>query len=150
MSTPNLCLKSNLINIFLTWNLIFNRQIDAAHLRARCQNQNGDLGFCVMKDFCKTSNGINIGLCPNREDFFVNEICCYDLPCSRFEEFFNQKSVSRKKRAILHDPTVPIQMTKIDPVCGLRIDNENEEGQRTQPRFEFHVHLVGQNLEREI
>ena len=69
---------------------------------------------------------------------------------SRFEEFFNQKSVSRKKRAILHDPTVPIQMTKIDPVCGLRIDNENEEGQRTQPRFVFHVHLVGQNLEREI
>ena len=44
MSTQNLCLKSNLLNIFLTWNLIFNRQIDAAHLRARCQNQNGDLG----------------------------------------------------------------------------------------------------------
>ena len=143
MSTPNLCLKSNLLNIFLTWNLIFIRQIDAAHLRARCQNQNGDLGICVMKDFCKTSNGINIGLCPNRADFFVNEICCYDLPCSKFEEFFNQKSVSRKKRAILHDPTVPIQMTKVDPVCGLRIDNENEEGQRSQPRFVFHVHLVG-------
>ena len=83
MSTQTLCLKSNLLNIFLAWNLIFIRQIDAAHLRARCQNQNGDLGFCVMKDFCKTSNGINIGLCPNREDFFVNEICCYDLPCSR-------------------------------------------------------------------
>ena len=137
----------------LALNLIFNLQIEAAHLRSRCQNQYNDLGYCVVSDFCKTSNGINIGKCPNR-GFSVDEICCYTLPCSDLEEFFHhaeQNSTSRKKRAILHDPTEPVQ-TKMDPFCGIRIENDFQQSRfsenQTPLRLVFHVNfdLFMQNL----
>ena len=128
-----------LFKIFLAWNLLFNFQSDAAP--KRCQNHHGDIGFCILKGLCGVSHGINIGSCPTNS--FLEEVCCYSLPCSSLEQYLlSQRTTRRTKRAIVHENT-PLK-TIVDPVCGLRIEDEEPIGEQRNPmrlvfRFQFEL-----------
>ena len=124
-----------LFKIFLAWNLLFNVQSDAAP--KRCQNHHGDIGFCILKDICEKIDGINIGSCPTNS--FLEEVCCYSLPCSSLEQFLlSQRSTRRTKRAIVHENS-PLKTT-VDPVCGLRMEDDEPIGaQRNPMRLVFRV-----------
>ena len=98
----------------------------------RCKNEFGDTGTCVHQRDCLESRGIAIGLCSPRG----NLACCLNLPCSNLSNLLASKNRrrhnNRSKRAILH-PSIPILHAKIDPVCGLRID-ESENDTSTNER----------------
>ena len=98
--------------------------VHSSPTRTQCQNDLGDTGTCLPKGICKESKGISIGLCPPRGLL----TCCLALPCSNFENLvkFRQNGGNRRtKRSILH-PSLPILQAKVDPLCGLRVDENNE------------------------
>ena len=95
-----------------------------------CQNQYGDIGTCLPKAECAKSRGVNIGSCPRQPE----NTCCLHLPCSSDFIADNLNKKRRRKRAILHASVVP---AKMDPVCGLRLDDDlSPEQQRNQLRQE--------------
>jgi len=143
--SPHFLISSGIFKIFLTWSLIFKLSIEAAVVKTRCQNQNGDLGSCVMKDSCSSSQGVNIGLCPSK-GFFHEEICCYDLPCRGINlreslrlAMSRNSTRKRSKRSMVHDDDVPI-MAQVDPICGLRLGSVETQhfSQRGTPQRNPH------------
>ena len=122
---PPFLIRSKMIKIFLIWSLIFKLSSEAAVFRSRCRNHHGDLGSCVSKDSCSSSQGVNIGLCPTQGIY--EEICCFDLPCRGLNlreslrlAMSRNTTKTRSKRSIVHDNDLPI-MAQVDPICGLRL-----------------------------
>ena len=98
------------------------KSASSLHRSPRCKNQYGDLGICVPFEDCKKSDGINIGFCSSK---LIS--CCHILPCSNLTELFSN-TPRRSKRD--HKTRPVLFKAQVDPVCGLRFDDEFLEDQK--------------------